>query len=57
MKFINPCWIILWITERKILDVYGAETGIFQSNQVNIMVADALAPYVARSSATMVLIM
>ena len=33
----------------------GAETGTFWKYQVNIMVADALAPYVARPSAAMVL--
>ena len=34
----------------------GAETRIFQDNQVNAIVVDALAPCVARPSATMVLI-
>ena len=35
---------------------YGTETGIFQ-NKVNTMAADALAPYVAKTSAAMVLTM
>ena len=35
----------------------GAETGIFQENYVSTMGADALAPSVTRSSATMLLTM
>ena len=35
----------------------GADTGIFQDKQVNAMDADALAPCIAWTSATMVLTM
>ena len=34
-----------------------AETGIFRESKINTMVADALAPYVARTLATFILTM
>ena len=40
MDWFNPC---------------GAESGIFQNEYANTTAADALAPYVARPPATMVL--
>ena len=43
-----------WADEN-LLNPLGAEAGICQENQGNTMVADALAPCVARSSAAMVL--
>ena len=37
------------------INPFSTETGIFQQNEVKITVVDALAPYVARSSAAMIL--
>ena len=36
-----------------IINSFGAEAGIFRENWVNAMAADALAPYIIRSSAIM----
>ena len=38
-------------------DCCGAETRLYRANEVNIIAADVLAPYVARTSAAMVLIL
>ena len=40
-----------------VLNPYRAGTELTRFNYVNIMAADALAPYVARTSAAMILIM
>ena len=40
-----------------LFNLTGAGAGIFQENQVNTMTVDALAPYIARSSAVMELTM
>ena len=42
-------------SHQRLINYFGAETGIFLGNYVNTMAADALATCVARSSATMVL--
>ena len=39
------------------IDPYRAGTELTRFNYVNIMAADALAPYVARTSAAMILVM
>ena len=39
------------------INPYRAGTELTQFNKVNIMAADALAPYVARTSAALILIM
>ena len=39
------------------INPYRAGTELTRFNKVNIMAADALAPYVARTSAAMILIM
>ena len=45
---------MVW-NDRNILPQLGAETGIFQNNKVNTMTVHALAPRIARPSATMIL--
>ena len=37
-------------------DSYGADPGLFRANHISTMAADALAPYIARSSATIELV-
>ena len=46
---LNAVW------RQNFIDPFGAEIGIIQGNKVNAMIADALAPYFARPSATMAL--
>ena len=41
----------------QVLTLKHAGTELSRSNYVNIMIADALAPYIARSSAAMILTM
>ena len=53
-EFENVIWK-LWFFCSYLNVLNGTETTIFQDHQVNDMDADALAPCVARSSATMVL--
>ena len=57
--YLSQCWprsiSPYGITRPQWVNTSGAETGIFQDHEVNTMAADALAPWVARTSATTVL--
>ena len=45
----------MWLLIHTLISVtYCADTGIFGEHQVNMMAADALAPFIARSPTTMV---
>ena len=49
--------ILLQLDTRASINPYRAGTELTRFDKVNIMAADALAPYVARTSAALILIM
>ena len=59
MVCVCASWCIAYVWNNTLIssdvNTFGAEARIFQDNDVNAMAADALAPYITRTPAAMIL--